>query len=145
MNSKEFRVQFRKQQLGTLLKQEVQAALNSKNNSRPPINLGLVNFETDFEIFGLLPPLETAKKFNYKKQNLQEMDHLLGIHWDIKVSDTMVHFITEFKINVQNNMLKLKLKTATFRGEFESENYRKILLTHINKVPSCLESDQEDD
>lgn len=148
MKSSDYRKLYRKMQLKTVVLKEVKQSLKTTSFQRS-VSLGPLNFEHDFDIFGLRIPDVRSATFELKRDNLSELDTLLGEKWDLRVHEAGANFVTAFKVRItQDYALHLSVKTATamLTIDTESPRYRQQIFSFLSRqsdpaITSCQEEE----
>ena len=123
--NREYQLQVRKHELAAKLRGEIRKAMTTKAARSCTLKIGPANLATDLELLSLT--LESGFRTTKSKNNLADLDPLLGSNWDVKKKpDDHFFYVTyaEFALDVSTRALIMKIKFAESTCAFRPDSYR---------------------
>ncbi|XP_071796114.1 uncharacterized protein [Asterias amurensis] len=126
-----FRNAFRVAQLTNAIIKEIKSAFWSTTRQRN-FDLGLISPEIDCEVFSISLPDSPAAEYSYKKDNLGNLDNILGQGWDTSQNEGVTRYVTSLRLEMNRDLtLSGSVHVADFDSLIPSVNYRQILRQHM--------------
>ncbi len=142
----EYRSLYRKHYIRAYLTREVKAALKSTSKKRS-FDLGMLSPDVDCEFLGLEYPRVAQREFCYKKQNLGDLDALLGHGWDVSTINGLSTYVTLVRVKVTPDLnLTGNIQVADYSSVVVVDKncgYRHLLQDHMN--PATIEQEEEEE